>query len=103
MELEQYMINTKVKRKWLGAFPIAIIASATYAGEAKIHNIEYPSHLYGKRGVVVTVENDKPKVECVAYRDGVPVGAGSGYTTAGIANVTIFITERQGTLTVKCR
>jgi hypothetical protein len=81
---------------------LAIVATATHAGEAKVHNIEYPSNLYGKSGVVVAVESDKPKVECVAYRDGVPVGSGSGHTTAGIANVTVFITEKQGTLTVKC-
>ncbi|WHZ30083.1 MAG: hypothetical protein OJF51_004885 [Nitrospira sp.] len=92
----------KVIRKSLSAFAPIIVTTMAYAGEAKIHNIEYPSHLYGKGGVVTTVESDKPKVECVAYRDGVPVGSGSGYTTAGIANVTILITEKQGTLMVKC-
>jgi hypothetical protein len=88
-------------RIWI-ALALAIAATTTHAGETKVHNIEYPSNLYGKGGVVVTVESDKPKVECVAYRDGVPVGSGSGYTTAGIANVTVLITEKQGTLTVKC-
>jgi len=84
------------------ALALAVVATTTHAGEAKVHNIEYPSNLYGKNAVVVTVESDRPKVECVAYRDGVPVGSGSGYTTAGIANVTVPITEKQGTLTVKC-
>jgi hypothetical protein len=88
--------------KWVTVFALVTAAPLALADEVKIANIEYPSHLYGERGVVVTVESAKNKVECVAYRDGVPVGSGSGYTTARIANVTVLITERKGALTVKC-
>ena len=72
------------------------------AADVKIHNIEYPSHIYGDGVVVVTVESSMDRVECVAYRDDVPVGSGDGYTTARIANVQILITKRSGKLTVKC-
>ena len=86
--------------------PMAIVlvmaAPLALADEVNIANIEYPSRLYGEGGVVITVESAKEKVECVAYRDGVPVGSGYGYTTARIANVTVLITERKGKLTVKC-
>lgn len=88
--------------KWVTVFALATAAPLALAEEVKIANIEYPSHLYGEGGVVVTVESEKNKVECVAYRDGIPVGSGSGYTTARIANVTVLITERKGALTVKC-
>lgn len=80
----------------IAASPVAL------ADEVNIANIEYPSRLYGEGGVVITIESAKKKVECVAYRDGVPVGSGSGYTTARIANVIVLMTERKGKLTVKC-
>ena len=92
-----------VMRNSFGVFAIVFAGSVAYAGGVKIHNIEHPSHLYGEGGVEVTVESDKSKVECVAYRDGVPVGSGSGYTTARIANVAVLITQRKGALTVKCQ
>ena len=90
-----------VMLNWLG-----VIASAMMGAEAssavKIDNIEFPSSYYGELGVVVTVESDKSKVECIAYRDGVPVGSGEAHTTARIANVSVLITKRAGELTVKC-
>ena len=88
----------------ISATALVLIAtsSVVLADEVNIANIEYPSRLYGEGGVVVTVESPKPKVECVAYRDSVPVGSGSGYTTARIANVTVLMTKREGKLTVKC-
>lgn len=89
-------------RKWVTVLALATIVPLAFAEEVKIANVEYPSHLYGERGVVITVESGKHKVECVTYRDGVPVGSGSGYTTARIANVTVLITERKGALTVRC-
>ena len=83
--------------------PLLVAASSVaLADEVKIANIEYPSRLYGEGGIVVTVESAKEKVECVAYKDGVPVGSGSAYTTARIANVTVLMTERKGKLSVKC-
>ncbi len=72
------------------------------ADEAKIHNIEYPSRLYGEHRAIVTVETNKPKIECVAYKDNIPVGSGSGYTKARIANVGVSVTRRPGRLTVRC-
>lgn len=68
----------------------------------KVHNIEYPSRLYGNNAAIVTVESSSKKVECVAYKGGIPVGSGSGYTIANIANVSILMSERSGDLTVKC-
>ncbi|HAU4884258.1 TPA: hypothetical protein F3L15_09535 [Aeromonas hydrophila] len=88
--------------KWLTAFALVTTGSLAQAGEVKVHNIEYPSRMYGEYRAVITVESDKSKVECVAYRDGVPVGSGSGYTTAGIANVDISVTKKEGAFTVKC-
>lgn len=88
--------------KWIAACALVTAGTLAHAGEAKVHNIEYPSRLYGEYSAVITVESDKDKVECVAYRDGVPVGSGSGYTTAGIANVAVSVTKRAGTFTVKC-
>jgi hypothetical protein len=73
------------------------------AEEVKVHNIEYPSRLYGEGAAVVTVESPNKTVACVAYRDGVPVGSGKGRTTAGIANVTILVSQRSGEFTVKCQ
>lgn len=99
------MPNTRkgeVLKKWVVVLVLVTAAPLVLADDVKIANIEYPSHLYGTGGVVITVESGKSKVECVAYRDGVPVGSGSGYTTARIANVTVLITERKGELTVKC-
>ena len=84
------------------ALVLVATSAAALPEEVKIANIEHPSRLYGEGGVVVTVESAKKKVECVAYRDGVPVGSGSGYTTARIANVTVLMTERKGKLTIKC-
>lgn len=89
--------------KCVTGFALAVVAPLALAAEATVANIEYPSRLYGEGGVVVTVETAKSKIECVAYKDGVPVGSSSGYTTAGIANVTVLITERKGALTIKCR
>ena len=81
---------------------LAAASVLALADEPKIHNVEFPSRLFGENAAVVTVESDKSKVECVAYRGGVPVGSGSGYTTAHIANVTVSVTQRNGELTVKC-
>lgn len=88
--------------KWIAVFALITAGSLAHASEAKVHNIEFPSEVYGKHAAVITVESDKSKVECVAYRDGVPVGSGSGYTTARIANVTVSVTEKKGAFTVKC-
>jgi hypothetical protein len=73
------------------------------AEDVKVHNIEYPSRLYGEGGAVVTVESPNRNVTCIAYKDGVPVGSGEGRTKAGIANVTILVSQRSGKLTVKCQ
>lgn len=88
--------------KWVTGLTVALAAPLALSAEATITNVEYPSRLYGEGGVVVTVETVKSKVECVAYKDNVPVGSGSGYTTARIANVTVLLTERKGALTVNC-
>lgn len=86
----------------LGIVAGVVLAAGT-SSTVKIDNIEFPSSVYGELGVVVTVESDKSKVECVAYRGGVPVGSGEAYTTARIANVSILITKRTGELTVECK
>lgn len=88
--------------KFIGGLSLATLAAAAQAGDVKVHNVEYPSRLYGNGAVIVTVESSKSEVECVAFKGGVPVGSGRGLTTAGIANVTILISEKSGELTVRC-
>lgn len=77
-------------------------SSSGHADEVTVHNVEYPSSLYGEFGVVITVASAKEKVECVAYKGGVPVGSGSAFTTAGIANVSVLVSRRSGELSVRC-
>ena len=88
--------------KWIAACALVTAGTLAHAGETKVHNVDFPSERYGERAAEITVESDNSEVECVAYRDGVPVGSGSGYTTAGIANVTVSVTKRAGAFTVKC-
>jgi len=52
--------------------------------------------------LVITVESNNNQVECIAYKGRIPVGAGIGPTTAGIANVAVLIAQKQGVLTLKC-
>jgi hypothetical protein len=94
----------KAKNICLAIFAGSLLgyASNLVAEEVKIHNIEYPTRLYGDGVVIVTVESSNKKVECIAYKGDFPVGSGSGYTTARIANVNIHISQREGELSVKC-
>ncbi len=94
--------EVKVRRYLISIMFVAVTLDAAQAEGVKIHNVEYPSALYGEGGAVITVESSKAKVECVAYKDGVPVGSGSAYTTARIANIHIMLSRRKGHFTVKC-
>ena len=77
-------------------------AVTTASEPVVVHNIEYPSRLYEEGAAVITVESSSYNVRCIAYKDGVPVGSGEGFTTAKIANVTVLMSEKSGKLTVKC-
>lgn len=90
-------------QRFSAALILVVVSTTIVAGETKVHNIEYPSRLYGEGGVIVTAESDNKEVECIAYKDNVPVGSGSGFTKTRIANVTILISSRAGALTVRCR
>jgi hypothetical protein len=92
-----------LKQLMMGIVWLVLVVEPTKAAdEVKVHNVEYPSRVYGNGAAIVTVEAKKRKAECIGYKDDVPVGSGSSssYTTANIANVTVLISERSGSFTV---
>ena len=91
-----------MRRYLISIMFVALTLDAAQAEGVIIHNVDYPSVTGGEGVAVITVESSKAKVECVAYKDGVPVGSASGYTTARIANVIIVLSTRKGHFTVKC-
>jgi hypothetical protein len=91
-----------MKIKMLVAGTTLWISSTAAAGELRIHNIEFTSALYGEGGAVITVESASPQIECVGYKDGVPVGSGSAFTTARIGSVTVLLSSKPEEFTVKC-
>ena len=81
---------------------LQIASPAAADNHVKIHNVEFPHRLFRDNAVEITVGSNKSRAECIAYRDGVPVGSAGGLTTAGIAKVVVHSTKRAGRLTVRC-
>jgi hypothetical protein len=72
--------------------------------DATIHNVEYPSRMFGDLSALVTVEAPVNEITCIGYKGGVPVGSATtpSYDRDVIKSLRLPVAERPGILSVRC-